>query len=606
MSQKNRKNRFASSDDEGENNAPAPSEANHQRQYEQNTQNHNNSFENFRGGNSRGNYGRGMSHSRSFSIERRNDYSFRRDRGGNFHDRRDRRQMEAPIQPRTTPAVSVKLDVEFTPSTTPEEQKAFLKENLIKFVLGNDIPPPAVTFEELNLPETIMKQIQTNGWEKPTPIQSVSIPVALKGHDLIGIAKTGSGKTGSFIIPAMIHITKQEPMQRGDGPIVLVLSPTRELAQQTSEVADLFAPAIRCRQCCIFGGAGRTSQIMELRRSPALVVATPGRLIDFINAGVVGMERVNFLVLDEADRMLDMGFEPQIRQIIEKIGPERQTMMFSATWPKEIRQLAADFLVDPVHMIIGSNELSTNSSIKQIIEKVEEHEKLSKTVEFLQDKFNSKVIIFTKTKRSADDLADNLTYKGMNALSIHGDKPQSTRDYVLHKFKKEKSGILVATDVAARGLDVTDIDIVVNFDFPGDIESYIHRIGRTARGTKEGTALTFFTDENKNMSRKLFKILTQAKQEIPQWLQELAAVTPRGASRQGAWMGRGGRGGGRGFGHGNFGGGGYGGGRGFGGGYGGYGGGYGGGNRGGGGHRGYNRGGYNANGGSVGDNFNAA
>ena len=481
----------------------------------------------------RGRDGYGLSHSRSFSIDRRNDYNFR---GKGFRNDRNRRRRESPPPaPRTEPVVGVKLDIDFEPTSTPEEQKQFLKTNLIKFVVGNNVPPPALTFEELKLPDMLMKQITSNGWERPTPIQAVSIPVALKGHDMIGIAKTGSGKTGAFIIPAMLHITRQEPMRRGDGPIVLVLSPTRELAQQTSEVAQIFAPAVRCHQCCIFGGAGRGPQIMELKRSPALVVATPGRLIDFITSNVVTMERVNFLILDEADRMLDMGFEPQIRQIIEKLGPERQTMMFSATWPKEIRQLASDYLKDPVHMVIGSNELTTNSSIKQIIEKVEEYEKLSKTVEFLKDKTDKKIIIFTKTKRSADDLADNLTSKGMSALSIHGDKPQTARDYVLHKFKSMKFGILVATDVAARGLDVTDIDIVVNFDFPGDIESYIHRIGRTARGTKEGTAITFFTDENKNMSRKLLKVLTQAKQEVPQWLKEIASFTPRGASKQGAY-----------------------------------------------------------------------
>lgn len=530
-----RKNRFDSSSDDDSKQSGSSVDKTSSFGQHSNEGYSNNNFRNSR------NQDFGLSHSRSFSIERRNDYSFRRDRGG-FRDRdrdryrrggNDRRERSPPIQPRTTPVVGVKLDIDITPSTTPQEQQEFLKKNLIRFVGGSNIPPPAVTFEELNLPENLMRAIKQQGWEAPTPIQAVSIPVALKGHDLIGIAKTGSGKTAAFIIPAILHITKQEPMQRGDGPIVLVLSPTRELAQQTSEVADIFVPTIKCHQCCLFGGAGRTPQMNELRRSPALVVATPGRLNDFLESGVVGMERVNFLVLDEADRMLDMGFEPQIRKIIEKIGKDRQTMMFSATWPKEIRQLASDFLNDPIHMIIGSNELTTNSSIKQIIEKVEEYEKLSKTVEFLQDKQDSKVIIFTKTKRSADDLADNLASKGMKALSIHGDKPQSARDYVLRRFKTDKSGILVATDVAARGLDVTDINVVVNFDFPGDIETYVHRIGRTARGTKEGQALTFFTDENKNMSRKLVKVLNLAKQEIPDWLQEIAAITPRGASKQG-------------------------------------------------------------------------
>ena len=268
----------------------------------------------------------------------------------------------------------------------------------------------------------------------------------------------------------------------------------------------------------------------------------------------------NFLILDEADRMLDMGFEPQIRQIIGKTNPDRQTMMFSATWPKEIRQLASDFLVDPVHMVIGSSELTINPRITQIVEKCEEFEKFDKCTTWLSTKehMGKKIIIFTKTKKTADELADNLSQKGFIANAIHGDKPQNQRDYILHRFKIAKAGILVATDVAARGLDVNDIDLVINYDFPGDIESYVHRIGRTARAEKDGTAITFFTDENKNMSRKLAKVMTKANQKLPDWLTQLANITPKGAHKEGYggrgnWgYGRGGksfgRGGGRGFG----------------------------------------------------------
>lgn len=488
-----------------------------------------------------------MTRSRSFNIEKRNEYDRRgrknfRDGGRNYQDRE-------PLKPsRTEPAESIKLDIKLTPTSTKEQQAEFLKKNTIK-IIGNNAPAPALTFAELNLPNTLQQQIDANKWEEPSAIQSVSIPVALAGRDLIGIAKTGSGKTASYLLPALLHIQRQPKMERGDGPIVLILAPTRELAQQVDEVASDFCPKIGCRHCCLFGGSGRGPQIVELRKTPALIVATPGRLIDFMEQGIVTMERVNFLVLDEADRMLDMGFEPQIRQIIEKIRSDRQTIMFSATWPKEIRKLASDFLVDPIHMVIGSNELTTNSAIKQIIEKVDEYEKLSKVVEFLQDKTDKKVIIFTKTKRSADQLSDNLYSKGMRAMSIHGDKPQTERDYVLSKFKTAKNGVLVATDVAARGLDVSDIDIVINYDFPGDIESYIHRIGRTARGNKEGMAVTYFTDENKNMSRKLYKVLMQAKQEIPQWLDDMYKATPRGASKWNNY--RGGRGGGGGYGRGS-------------------------------------------------------
>jgi superfamily II DNA/RNA helicase len=395
------------------------------------------------------------------------------------------------------------------------------------------------------LPDPVHRRIAANSWPAPTPIQSIAIPVALKGQDLIGIAKTGSGKTAAFVLPGLIHITRQEPMQPGDGPIALVLSPTRELAQQTSQVCQDFAQSLGVRQCCVFGGASLGGQAAELRRSPAFVVACPGRLNDFIDRGTVSMARVSFLVLDEADRLLDMGFEIQIRKIIGTITGQKQTLMFSATWPKAVRQLANDFLVTPVHMVIGSSELTTNASITQIVEHVAEYEKLGKCVAFLEQHMGDKVIIFTKTKRSADDLADNLSAKRMEAYALHGDKAQAARDHVLMRFRRSKAGILVATDVAARGLDVDDVDIVVNFDFPGDIESYVHRIGRTARGTKSGMALSFFTDENRNLSRKLAKVMRQAQQALPDWLQRIADATPRGASRQGGYARYGGGGGGR-------------------------------------------------------------
>jgi superfamily II DNA/RNA helicase len=480
-----------------------------------------------------------MERSRSFDYGRRDS----RPRDG-YH--RQFHEYVPDVPARSAPPKFERLNIDVVPTSTPEQQRAFQAENAIR-LLGTAIPPPVLSFTELNLGPDITAAIATNQWETPTPIQSISIPVALKGRDLIGIAKTGSGKTAAFVIPALIHIQRQEPMQRGDGPIVLVLSPTRELAQQTSHVTNEFAGSVGIRQCCVFGGASRSVQAMELRRSPSFVVACPGRMIDFIKSGNVNMNRISFLVLDEADRMLDMGFEEQIRNIIGRISTDRQTLMFSATWPKDVRQLANDFLVNPVHMIIGSNELTTNSSIKQTVEKVEEYEKLAKCVAFLEGHADDKAIIFTKTKRSCDDLADNLTSKGLLAYALHGDKTQAARDAVLNRFKKSKNGILVATDVASRGLDVTDVDMVVNFDFPGDIDSYIHRIGRTARGTKTGLALSYFTNENRNLSRKLVKVMRQAQQEIPDWLLKLADTTPRGASRQsgyGRGFGRAGGGGG--------------------------------------------------------------
>ena len=409
-------------------------------------------------------------------------------------------------------------------------EEDFLKQNQITFEGTGERPKIALSFKELSLLPEIDDVIQQNNWTAPTPIQSVAIPIALKGSDLIGIAKTGSGKTAAFVIPALIHITKQEPLKDSDGPIVLVLSPTRELAQQTSEVVDKFSGPLKIRHACVFGGAQRITQSMALSRLPHVVVATPGRLIDFMESGQCNMNRINFLVLDEADQMLDMGFEPQIRRIIGNISKKRQTMMFSATWPKEIQQLAAEFLVNPVHMIIGSKELTTNPNIKQEIVYLSELDKLSKCMEMMAKYIQCKVIVFVKTKRTADDLQRSIEDNGIRSWAIHGDKAQAQRDYVLSNFRSSRTGVLVATDVAARGLDVNDIDVVINYDFPGDIETYVHRIGRTGRGEKNGIAVTFFTDENANMAQKLTEIMKQANQEVPEWLTNLAANAPRSKS----------------------------------------------------------------------------
>ena len=268
-----------------------------------------------------------------------------------------------------------KLNIDFKPSTTYQQQQNFLYNNQIKLQSRSqtqNLPPVTKTFEELNLIPPIYNTIRSNGWTYPTPIQSVALPIALKGRDMIGIAKTGSGKTAAFIIPAFLHILQQDPIKTGDGPIALVLSPTRELAQQTDEVADKFASALNMKHVCIFGGAPRRTQASGLIRRPQLVIATPGRLIDFMESGLCPMNRCTFLVLDEADQMLDMGFEPQIRKIIGNITEDRQTLMFSATWPKEIQDLANDFLKDPVQMNIGSHELTTNPNIKVGVQKLRE------------------------------------------------------------------------------------------------------------------------------------------------------------------------------------------------------------------------------------------
>lgn len=243
---------------------------------------------------------------------------------------------------------------------------------------GHDVPHPIQHFHEASFPDYVMQGIENQGYDSPTAIQAQGWPIAMSGKDMVGIAQTGSGKTLAYILPAIVHINNQQPISRGDGPIVLVLAPTRELAQQIQQVANEFGSTTYVRNTCIFGGAPKGPQARDLERGVEIVIATPGRLIDFLEKGTTNLQRCTYLVLDEADRMLDMGFEPQIRKIIEQIRPDRQTLMWSATWPKEVRKLASDFLNDYVQINIGSLQLSANHNILQIVDVCQEHEKESK------------------------------------------------------------------------------------------------------------------------------------------------------------------------------------------------------------------------------------
>ncbi|KAK7111878.1 probable ATP-dependent RNA helicase DDX17 [Littorina saxatilis] len=416
-------------------------------------------------------------------------------------------------------------------------------------VAGKFIPNPILSFEEATLPDYIMSQIRRNSWTAPTPIQAQAWPIAMTGKDMVGIAQTGSGKTLGFMMPAVVHINHQPYLERGDGPIVLVLVPTRELAQQVHEVAHEFGHASRIRSVCVYGGAQKGPQLRDLERGAEICIATPGRLIDFLESGRTNLRRCTYLCLDEADRMLDMGFEPQIRKIIEQIRPDRQTLMWSATWPKEVRKLAEDFFADYVQVNIGAMELTANHNILQIIDVCMEHEKEEKLVkllnEIMQEREN-KTLIFVETKRKCDDISRRMKRDGWPVMCIHGDKSQQERDWVLNDFKIGKTPLLIATDVASRGLDVDDIKFVVNFDFPNSSEDYIHRIGRTGRATKTGTAYTFFTPGNIKQSNELINILREAKQQVNPKLIQMAESSrgmSRGRSRWGG--GGGGRGGGR-------------------------------------------------------------
>jgi len=437
-----------------------------------------------------------------------------------------------------------------------EDVDAFRKLHQIA-VQGKNVPKPVETFDEAGFPGYVINEVKAQGFANPTPIQCQGWPMALSGRDVTGIAETGSGKTLTYCLPSIVHINAQPLLSPGDGPIVLILAPTRELAVQIQVEVNKFGKSSRIRNTCVYGGVPKGQQIRDLARGVEVCIATPGRLIDMLESGKTNLRRVTYLVLDEADRMLDMGFEPQIRKILGQIRPDRQTCMWSATWPKEVRSLAQDFQHDFIQVNVGSMDLSANHRITQVVEVVSEFEKRDKMIKHLEkimeDKDN-KCLIFTGTKRVADEITRFLRQDGWPALSIHGDKQQQERDWVLNEFKQGKSPIMVATDVASRGIDVRNITHVLNYDYPNNSEDYIHRIGRTGRAGAMGTAITFFTTENSKQARDLVNVLAEAKQNIDPRLAEM--VRYGGGGGGGRWGGGRGRGGGgRGGGRGGHGGG---------------------------------------------------
>uniref|UniRef100_A0A8C6EEW6 RNA helicase n=1 Tax=Moschus moschiferus TaxID=68415 RepID=A0A8C6EEW6_MOSMO len=393
---------------------------------------------------------------------------------------------------------------------------------------GNNCPPHIESFSDVEMGEIIMGNIELTRYTRPTPVQKHAIPIIKEKRDLMACAQTGSGKTAAFLLPILSQIYSDGPGEalramkengrygrRKQYPISLVLAPTRELAVQIYEEARKFSYRSRVRPCVVYGGADIGQQIRDLERGCHLLVATPGRLVDMMERGKIGLDFCKYLVLDEADRMLDMGFEPQIHRIVEQdtMPPKgvRHTMMFSATFPKEIQMLARDFLDEYIFLAVGR------------VVWVEESDKRS----FLLDLLNatgkdSLTLVFVETKKGADSLEDFLYHEGYACTSIHGDRSQRDREEALHQFRSGKSPILVATAVAARGLDISNVKHVINFDLPSDIEEYVHRIGRTGRVGNLGLATSFFNERNINITKDLLDLLVEAKQEVPSWLENMA------------------------------------------------------------------------------------
>jgi len=369
----------------------------------------------------------------------------------------------------------------------------------------------------------------------------------MAGRDLMACAQTGSGKTAAFLFPTLARLCEDypdgrpEPPQESYGgrrrrkayPIALIMSPTRELAQQIHLEARKFCYRSPFRCCVAYGGADIGSQLRELEKGCDIIVATPGRLNDMLERGRVSLSEIRFFVMDEADRMLDMGFEPQIRHIVENEdmphGAERQTLMFSATFPREIQQLAADFLQDYIFLQVGRVGSATESIDQRVI-RVDERDKKEALLDLL-DAIPGLTLIFVETKRNCDYIEDFLYDKGYPAVAIHGDRNQREREAALQLFRTEERPILVATDVAARGLDIDNVLHVINYDLPHDINDYVHRIGRTGRAGHAGVATAMINEKNSNIMKDLVEILHEAGQEVPDWLTSMSRHAGRGKGR---------------------------------------------------------------------------
>ena len=459
-----------------------------------------------------------------------------------------------------------------TPSSRGEEEeiKAYVKEHHVA-LNTKDAPNPILSFDKCHeiFPMEIVAALKKQGYEKPTPIQAFSWTIALTGRDIVAIAKTGSGKTCSFLLPALTRIKKnggpQKPpeMELVNGrwkpgpvkPTSIVLAPTRELAIQINEECTKFCPAVKAKCVVLYGGAAKGDQLRALRGGADIVVATPGRINDFLDpppgfSAPVSASSATYVVLDEADRMLDMGFEPQIKKIIKLCPHARQTLFYSATWPKAVQKIAANFTTKPIQVSIGeggTGKLTANKLITQIVQVCSEDEKFDNCMNAMGElEEKDTCIVFCGTKRRCDFLDRKLRQSGIHSCgAIHGDKDQYEREKSLDNFRKGRGNVLVATDVAARGLDIPGVAMVLIYDFPGAVEDYVHRIGRTGRAGKTGIAHTLFTKEDSQQARELVQIMEGANQTVPPELQALVRTKGSGGGgRGGRWSG--GRGGGRG------------------------------------------------------------
>lgn len=408
-------------------------------------------------------------------------------------------------------------------SQLSDSQVEELKDKLGIKVTGICPAKPVSSFAHFGFDESLMNAIRKSEYTQPTPIQGQGIPVVLSGRDIIGIAKTGSGKTAAFVWPMLIHIMDQKELEEGDGPIGLILAPTRELSQQIYHEAKKFGKVYNIRVVCAYGGGSLWEQCKACQEGAEVLVATPGRLIDLVKKKATNLQRVTYLVFDEADRMFDMGFESQVRSIANHVRPDRQTLLFSATFRKKVERLARDILADPIRVIQG--ELGeANRDITQLVDVLPSGPTkwrwlMKRLVEFTT---LGSILIFVTRKSNAEELVSNLQNKDFSVGLLHGDMEQAERNKVITMFKKKEIPILVATDVASRGLDIPSIKTVINYDVARDIDTHTHRIGRTGRAGEKGYAYTLVNEKDKDFAGHLVRNLEGANQHVPQSLLDLA------------------------------------------------------------------------------------
>ena len=367
------------------------------------------------------------------------------------------------------------------------------------------------TFEQLELAPQIHRAVKAEGYERPTPIQAAAIPHLLTGRDLIGCAQTGTGKTAAFALPILQRLAADRRKTQPRSARVLVLTPTRELAAQVGEGFRTYGRYLDLSHALVFGGVGQMPQVKALSRGVDVLVATPGRLLDLMNQGHVNLAGVEVFVLDEADRMLDMGFLPDMKRVIAKLPRKRQTLLFFATMAPGIQKLAEGMLTDPVNVAV-TPPASTVDLIDERLLFVDDGNKRPLLTELLKSPTTGRALVFTRTKHGANKLVKQLGLSGIEARAIHGNKSQSARTEALSEFRKGSCRVLVATDIAARGIDVDGITHVINYDMPNEPESYVHRIGRTARAGAEGTAISFCSAAERDYLRDIERLL---KRPVP-------------------------------------------------------------------------------------------